>query len=1171
MRRLKKVLSGFLCLALALPLPALSGYGALALESSIQDQLAFAYEIGLLQSSSETAQSEIPGQGLALVSISSESPISIEGLDADNLYILFDLRVTRTDGVTGEGSLSAIQNGWFTVKSRQDGATADALKFSSPVQSGIEDPSRRVAGEWVEMTYSLSGLDTASITNITGVEVADYNDFPKQNPPVSTGILYEVRNTRIVDISRGKDGASMEEYARHLRDELKSEIDEPIDESLFSEALLNAYQDVLRRADAVYSDPTSSMAAVFEATESIRMARPETDEEILERLEAKTHLSFDRSLFTAQSLAAYDEVCSWAAELQKGPMSRHQAQDAIAALDSAVEQLQTVVVSDIIYGDLDHREGVTSADALLALQAATQKVELDLTGQTAADVDGQSGVTAADALRLLQYATQKIDHVVPELSAEINEAPITFCNPLNLNYMYSRDYYLEGIPDPDPDNPTGYQSREAADPALVVFKGEYYLFASHNEGYWVSDNLMDWEYIFIDVTESEACASFKHFAPAPCVVGNTLYLTHSQNGAMIKTTNPRDPHAWELVGYPDNWSDPAMYYDDPATGGDGYVYLYQGSTPEATLTVCKLDPNNNMQKVGVSKRLFKTEPDRHGWEVPGENNTDYSGLSYVEGAWMNKYNGKYYLTYGAPTTSNAIYADGCYVADSPMGPFTYCENSPVAFKPSGFMVGAGHGCLFEDLNGNWWKVDSVVIMTKGWERRLAIYPAMFDDEGNLYTNTVRSDYPTYAPTTSENPFFATGPDWNLLSYGKPVTASSALIPASCAVDENMRTWWSAETGDAGEWLQVDLGRLYPIWSVQVNFADQDIPNTVFGRTESFSQRYLMEFSQDGQHWYTLVDRQSNTKDMPHDYIEFSKAVTARYIRITNTGPVPGHGKFAISGLRVFGEGQGTLPAAVSNFEVQRDPDDGRSATLTWQKAPDVQGYIVRFGTQPDALYNHYQVIGQDSLTINSLNKGVDYYFSIDAYNETGTTEGTTVLHAPAPPEKEPDPLKPVTIASFPDVNDDLMFLYGFCYQLNWTAMETGVDCSSDTSPNGAKEDYYLDATVTLTGVEGAEVDLDSFVSSFGVNLRSSDGKETDLLMNYYIDMQDTGAFTIHVPLAEMNRKDIDWSDVKEVFMLFYLADDYRSEDGQPSPYASMQITDVKIVQMVPDETSAAVP
>ena len=61
-------------------------------------------------------------------------------------------------------------------------------------------------------------------------------------------------------------------------------------------------------------------------------------------------------------------------------------------------------------GNIDGRDGVTAADALTVLQAATGKVQLDAAKIAVADVDGNGEVTAGDALLILQYATQKIGH-----------------------------------------------------------------------------------------------------------------------------------------------------------------------------------------------------------------------------------------------------------------------------------------------------------------------------------------------------------------------------------------------------------------------------------------------------------------------------------------------------------------------------------------------------------------------------------------------------------------------------------------------------------------------------------------------------------------------------------------------------------------------------------------
>ncbi len=56
----------------------------------------------------------------------------------------------------------------------------------------------------------------------------------------------------------------------------------------------------------------------------------------------------------------------------------------------------------------------------------------------------------------------------------------TICNPLNLNYRFCLD------------KPS---RREAADPTMINFKNEYYLFASKSGGYFHSNDLINWDLI----------------------------------------------------------------------------------------------------------------------------------------------------------------------------------------------------------------------------------------------------------------------------------------------------------------------------------------------------------------------------------------------------------------------------------------------------------------------------------------------------------------------------------------------------------------------------------------------------------------------------------------------------------------------------------------------------
>ena len=77
----------------------------------------------------------------------------------------------------------------------------------------------------------------------------------------------------------------------------------------------------------------------------------------------------------------------------------------------------------------------------------------------------------------------------------------------------------------------------------------------------------------------------------------------------------------------------------------------------------------------------------------------YAGMPYIEGAWMTKHAGKYYLQYACPGAEFNVYADGVYVADAPLGPFHLAENNPFSYKPGGFLLSLIHICHKNDGAG----------------------------------------------------------------------------------------------------------------------------------------------------------------------------------------------------------------------------------------------------------------------------------------------------------------------------------------------------------------------------------------------------------------------------------------------------------------------------------------
>ena len=116
-----------------------------------------------------------------------------------------------------------------------------------------------------------------------------------------------------------------------------------------------------------------------------------------------------------------------------------------------------------------------------------------------------------------------------------------------------------------------------------------------------------------------------------------------------------------------------------------------------------------------------------------------------------------------------------------------------------------------------------------------------------------SDYPFFVPGRSANPFNVMGPGWNLLSYGKRAVASSNAGSAVHAFDEDMATAWTAATGQPGEWLEVDLGKVYGVWAIQVNFTTEDAQ--AGGRDNDWAYRYRVA----ARHSVLTTSRCSNPK------------------------------------------------------------------------------------------------------------------------------------------------------------------------------------------------------------------------------------------------------------------------------------------------------------------------
>ena len=570
----------------------------------------------------------------------------------------------------------------------------------------------------------------------------------------------------------------------------------------------------------------------------------------------------------------------------------------------------------------------------------------------------------------------------------------TYCNPIDIDYTYMSHYRAR--------NNVSYRS--GADPAIVNFKGKYYLFVTRSHGYWTSSDMSNWKFIKPQSWYFNGCN-----APAAAVYKDKIIVLGdpSGRGAVIETDRP-ELGDWQtnyaVINMPRGVQDPNLFVDE-----DNKVYLYEESSNKWPIHGIELDPDNYFVPIGEQIDLFNLEPEKHGWERFGQDHRS-DIKPFIEGPWMVKHDGTYYLEYGAPGTQWNVYADGVYTSDNPLGPFEYAPYNPIAYKPGGFLKGSGHGSTVKDNQGNLWHYSTMAISVNfKFERRIGMYPAGFEEDGQMYVNTAYGDYPHYLPDTEVDNHKNRFTGWMLLSYQKPVRTNSTLVEKDINVvdeseggymqeqildfniekinDEEIRSYWVSIANHDSIYVEIDLKEVMDIKAVQINF--QDFNSTIFGRPDTLRQQFKILASSDGKDWKPVADYSENKKDMPHAYIELKEPTEARYIRYDHDYCTNNY--LSISELRVFGNGMGTPPSTPNNFKVQRQ-SDRRNADLSWDKVDEAMGYVVYWGIKPDRLNLSAMIYDLPNYELRALNTDQEYYYQIEAFNENGVSTKSKVLH-----------------------------------------------------------------------------------------------------------------------------------------------------------------------------------
>lgn len=605
-----------------------------------------------------------------------------------------------------------------------------------------------------------------------------------------------------------------------------------------------------------------------------------------------------------------------------------------------------------------------------------------------------------------------------------------FCNPLNVDYRYQFNQDVS----PDGSGATGevMVSREAADPSMIFFQGKYYIFASMTLGVWVSEDMAHWE-----AKRLPDNLPFYDYAPDVRVIGDYVYLSASKRNEpcnFYRTKNIEEGPYEEIKGTFDFW-DPNLFVDD-----DGRVYFYWGCASMQPIWGVEMDPET-MQPKTEKIALLQDDCWNNGYEICGEDHCAppvndeelevkyrafieqrgmdpdnlppgaeamtqmlkgfISGRPYIEGAWMTKHDGKYYLQYAFAGTQYNIYGDGVYVSDSPLGPFKQAENNPYSYKPGGFIPGAGHGSTMEDQKENLWHTSTMRISVHhSFERRVGVWPAGFDADGELFCNQRYGDWPMRVTGEKQDPW--ENPEWMLLSRGKKAVASSFEEgkEADKITEENVRTWWRAAEEGSDQWVQLDLGESMDVRAIQVNFADDKIDIPVPGEMtdKMTSRRYIeernlitrwtLEGSENGEDFFMIEDKSQVNTNLPHDLVVREDGIKVRYLKLTVLA-TPYDQKACVSGLRVFGKGNGKVPKTPV-FTAEREDDKRWMKVSITEPEDNVTGYNILWGHKKDKLYHSYMVFDEMEKEIKGLVASQSYYVRVDAFNENGITEGNVV-------------------------------------------------------------------------------------------------------------------------------------------------------------------------------------
>jgi len=243
---------------------------------------------------------------------------------------------------------------------------------------------------------------------------------------------------------------------------------------------------------------------------------------------------------------------------------------------------------------------------------------------------------------------------------------------------------------------------------------------------------------------------------------------------------------------------------------------------------------------------------------------------FVEGSYMVKRNGTYYLMYSSGALHDGSYCVRYAIGKTPLGPFTTpADNKILSSNTEQTTKGPGHHSVLK------FKDDYYIVYHQhnqpheggaGVFRQTCADKLEFNADG-----TIRKVIPTQTGVEALQPLMKQGKDSARGKYATATSVRGACYAPEYALDHNFASKWCAATNTYPQTLTVDLDGMHTINRIETSF---EYP--------TLSYMYRIETSLDGKRWTKYADHTAGFGKAVSPCRDIGKAQAA-YVRITITG------------------------------------------------------------------------------------------------------------------------------------------------------------------------------------------------------------------------------------------------------------------------------------------------